>query len=71
MTSVHASRSPARRSLLRSVLAALAVACLLVVALRAPERARLVQLPRPQPRPRLLDVPVMSPPPVNTSSLKH
>ena len=71
MTSVLASQSLARRSLLRSVLATLVVACLLVVALRAPERAGLVELPRPVPRPRLLDVPALSPLPVRVSAPKH
>ncbi|HEY5375406.1 MAG TPA: hypothetical protein VIK01_17115 [Polyangiaceae bacterium] len=71
MTSVRALQSPARRSLVRSVLAALAVACLLVVALCAPVRAGPVELPRPVPRPRLLDVPVMSPPPVKLSYPKR
>ena len=71
MTSVTATQSPLRRSLTWSVLVAMAVACLLVVALRAPERARPADLPRPLPRPRLLDVPAMSLSPVKASSTKH
>lgn len=71
MTSVRALQSPAWRSLVLSVLAAMAVALLLVVVLRAPERAALAPLPRPVPRPRLLDVPATSPLPASVSSLKH
>jgi len=72
MTSSNpAPRPPARHSLVWSLLVAIAVAFLLVIALRTPERPRSFELPRPVPRPRLLDVPVISPTPPGVKSPKH
>ncbi|HET7544786.1 MAG TPA: hypothetical protein VFK05_33190 [Polyangiaceae bacterium] len=61
------ARPPARHSLAWSLLLAVAVAFVLVIALRAPMRAASFDLPRPEPRPPLLDVPVISP---TTGSVK-
>jgi hypothetical protein len=60
-SSPHSAPRPARRSLLLALLAATALASLLYIAVRAPERARIVDLPQPRPRPPLLDVPPTSP----------
>jgi|GEM_PF-3844321 len=72
MTSAdHARQAPARHSLIWSLILAIAVAFLLIIALRAPERAPSFELPRPTPRPRLLDVPVISSATTGVKSPKH